>query len=144
MPAARKILRALADPVELAIPAAPLDDEPLDRHLLGLLNLLPKELGASEAFAVRPIVRSWWRLRTRHAARSSWNQSAIRWWPAPASAPGYSGSASPLFTDPAADSPIPSYLDRPEAIFEPIRALPDCGQHGLGDSENSPAITPGD
>ena len=28
MPAARKILRALADPVELAILTAPLDDEP--------------------------------------------------------------------------------------------------------------------
>ena len=28
VPAARKILRALADPVELAILAAPLDDEP--------------------------------------------------------------------------------------------------------------------
>jgi len=28
MPAARKVLRALADPVELAILAAPLDDEP--------------------------------------------------------------------------------------------------------------------
>jgi hypothetical protein len=28
VPAARKVLRALADPVELAILAAPLDDEP--------------------------------------------------------------------------------------------------------------------
>ena len=46
-------------------------------------------------------------------------------------------SISPLFTDPAANSVIPRYLDHPEAIFEPIWALPDHNMHALGDSENS-------
>jgi len=50
-------------------------------------------------------------------------------------------SISPLFTDPAADSPIPSYLDRPQSIFEPIWALPDHSLHALNDAENtSPAL----
>lgn len=46
-------------------------------------------------------------------------------------------SITPLFTDPAADSAIPSYLDRPEAIFEPIWALPDHSLHALNDAENT-------
>lgn len=51
-------------------------------------------------------------------------------------------SISPLFTDPMPDSSIPRYLDQPEAIFEPIWALPDRSMHALGDWENSPAIAP--
>jgi hypothetical protein len=46
-------------------------------------------------------------------------------------------SISPLFTDLAADSSIPSYLDRPDAIFEPIWALPDHSLHALNDAENT-------
>jgi hypothetical protein len=46
-------------------------------------------------------------------------------------------SISPLFTDPTADSPIPSYLDRPEAILDPIWALPDHSLHALSDAENT-------
>jgi hypothetical protein len=54
-------------------------------------------------------------------------------------------SISPLFTDPAPDSPIPRYLDRPEGIFEPIWALPDRSLHSLSDAENThsaPSQTP--
>jgi hypothetical protein len=35
--------------------------------------------------------RCWLKPRTRRAARNSWNWSAIRWWPAPASVRGCSG-----------------------------------------------------
>jgi hypothetical protein len=48
-------------------------------------------------------------------------------------------SISPLFTDPTPGSSIPRYLDQPEAIFDPIWALPDHSLHGLGDPENAPA-----
>jgi hypothetical protein len=47
---------------------------------------------------------------------------------------------SPLFTDPQEGSPLPRYLDKPEAVFDPIWALPDHGMHALGDSENSSAV----
>ena len=46
---------------------------------------------------------------------------------------------SPLLTDPAADSPLPRHLDRPEVIFDPVWALPDRTMHALRDVENSPA-----
>jgi hypothetical protein len=46
-------------------------------------------------------------------------------------------SISPLFTDPTADSPIPRYLDKPEAVLEPIWALPDHSLHALGDVKNA-------
>ena len=46
-------------------------------------------------------------------------------------------SISPLFTDPTVDSPVPRYLDQPEAILEPIWALPDHSLHALGDTENA-------
>jgi len=49
-------------------------------------------------------------------------------------------SISPLFTDPTADSPIPRHLDQPEAIFDPIWALPDLSLHALGDAENTPFV----
>jgi hypothetical protein len=45
-------------------------------------------------------------------------------------------SISPLFTDPTADSRLPVYLARPEAVFEPIWALPDYSLHSLSDVEN--------
>jgi hypothetical protein len=48
---------------------------------------------------------------------------------------------SPLLTDPAAGSPLPGYLDRPEVIFDPVWALPDRTMHALSDAENSPAAT---
>jgi hypothetical protein len=46
-------------------------------------------------------------------------------------------SISPLFTDPAPGSSTPRYLDQPEAIFEPIWALPDRSLHALSDAENT-------
>jgi hypothetical protein len=50
-------------------------------------------------------------------------------------------SISPLFTDPTADSSIPRYLHQPEAIFDPIWALPDHSLHALGDAENTHSLT---
>ena len=46
-------------------------------------------------------------------------------------------SISPLFGDPVAGSTIPRYLDQPEAIFDPIWALPDHSLHALGDVGNA-------
>jgi Replication-relaxation len=46
-------------------------------------------------------------------------------------------SISPLFTDPAPGSSTPRYLDQPEAILEPIWALPDRSLHALSDAENT-------
>jgi hypothetical protein len=41
-------------------------------------------------------------------------------------------------TDPAADSPLPCYLDHSEVIFDPVWALPDRTMHALSDAENAP------
>src|ERR1017187_6181574 len=49
-------------------------------------------------------------------------------------------SISPLFTDPIAEYSIPRYLDHPEAIFDPIWALPDHSLHALGNAENTQAV----
>jgi len=46
-------------------------------------------------------------------------------------------SISPLFTDPAKDSPLPRYLVRPETVLDQIWALPDNTLHRLSDQENS-------
>jgi hypothetical protein len=46
-------------------------------------------------------------------------------------------SISPLFTDPTTGSATPRYLDQPEAIFDPIWALPDHSLHAVGDAENT-------
>jgi hypothetical protein len=45
---------------------------------------------------------------------------------------------SPLFTDLEKGSPLPRYLDKPEAILDPIWALPDRTLHRLNDAENAP------
>jgi hypothetical protein len=45
---------------------------------------------------------------------------------------------SPLFTDPEEGSPLPRYLDKPEAVFDPIWALPHRTLHRLDDQKNSP------
>jgi hypothetical protein len=45
---------------------------------------------------------------------------------------------SPLFTDPQEGTPLPRYLDKPEAVFDPVWALPDRTLHTLADEENSP------
>jgi hypothetical protein len=45
---------------------------------------------------------------------------------------------SPLFTDPQEGIPLPRYLDKPEAVFNAIWALPDRTLHTLADEENSP------
>jgi hypothetical protein len=45
---------------------------------------------------------------------------------------------SPLFTDPPSGSPLPRYLAKPEAVLDPIWALPDRTLLGLADVENSP------
>ena len=48
---------------------------------------------------------------------------------------------SPLFAEPlvnkSADRTVPSYLDKPEIVLNPIWALPDQSLHTLGDAENS-------
>jgi hypothetical protein len=48
---------------------------------------------------------------------------------------------SPLFAEPlaskSANRTIPSYLDKPEIILNPIWALPDQTLHSLADAENS-------
>ena len=48
---------------------------------------------------------------------------------------------SPLFAEPLASKfanrSVPSYLDKPEMVLNPIWALPDKSLHSLGDEENS-------
>jgi hypothetical protein len=51
-------------------------------------------------------------------------------------------SISPLFTDLAAGTSIPHYLNQPEVIFQPIWALPDRSLRALSDKENSSAMLP--
>jgi hypothetical protein len=46
---------------------------------------------------------------------------------------------SPLFTDSAEDTTLPSYLIRPEMVVDSVWALPDAAMRGLGDAENSPS-----
>ena len=50
---------------------------------------------------------------------------------------------SPLFAEPlatkSANRTIPSYLDKPEIVLNPIWALPDQSLHSLADAENSSA-----
>jgi hypothetical protein len=46
---------------------------------------------------------------------------------------------SPLFTDPAEGSPLPLYLDRPEAVLNSVWPLPDRTLHRLSDADNSKA-----
>jgi hypothetical protein len=99
------------------------------------IHFIKKQQKHREAFAVHSIRAVLVETTDETRGKKLMELVGIRWWPAPPSAPGCSGS--PLFTDPAADSPIPSYLDRPEAIFQPIWAPPDYSLHALSDAEST-------
>lgn len=117
-------------------------DEEHGKKFRGYYHFVKRQQKHKDAFGVHPIravlvettsethARKLMELAQHPAVVGASNRSGLYWF-----------TIFPLFVEPAASKSanraLPSYLDRPAIVLNPIWVLPDQSLHALGDAESS-------